>query len=130
MAKTKRCSYSPNFSKLCSPSALYFFISLVLLLLVGFQNLVGNDNTFCIGQYRCNLGNKLLIFVLNAIYILFWTFILDLMCKAGYTELSWFIVLIPFILFFVFFAMVVYKTDSSEYIHENFNNNKNKKTIN
>tara|TARA_B100001063_G_C16775094_1_gene564634 strand:- start:556 stop:738 length:183 start_codon:yes stop_codon:yes gene_type:complete len=34
------------------------------------------------------------------------------MCKAGYKELSWFIVLIPFVLFFVFFAMVVYKTDS------------------
>ena len=112
MAKTKKCSYSPKLSKLCTPSALYFFISLVLLLLVGFQNLVGNDNTFCIGQFRCTLGNKLLIFVLNAIYILFWTFILDLMCKAGYKELSWFIVLIPFILFFVFFAMVVYKTDS------------------
>ncbi len=112
MAKTKKCSYSPKLSKLCTPSSLYFFISLVLLLLVGFQNLVGNDNTFCIGQFRCTLGNKLLIFVLNAIYILFWTFILDLMCKAGYKELSWFIVLIPFVLFFVFFAMVVYKTDS------------------
>ena len=112
MAKTKKCSYSPKLSKLCTPSSLYFFISLVLLLLVGFQNLVGNDDTFCIGQFRCTLGNKLLIFVLNAIYILFWTFILDLMCKAGYKELSWFIVLIPFILFFVFFAMVVYKTDS------------------
>ena len=112
MAKTKKCSYSPKLSKLCTPSSLYFFISLVLLLLVGFQNLVGNDNTFCIGQFRCTLGNKLLIFVLNAIYILFWTFILDLMCKAGYKVLSLFIVLIPYILFFVFFAMVVYKTES------------------
>ena len=56
-----------------------------------------------------NLGNKLIIFVLNFIYVLFWTFVLDLICKAGYSELSWFIVLIPILLFFLFFGIVMYK---------------------
>ena len=111
MAKTKTSiKHKFNVKKLCTPSMLYFVISLVALIIMGIQNLSGNSELFCLGDYKCNVGNKLVIFVLNAIYILFWTFILDLMCKAGYTELSWFIVLIPFILFFLFLGIVIYKS--------------------
>lgn len=40
------------------------------------------------------------VFVMKIIYILFWTYILNLMCKDGHREISWFLVLIPFILLF------------------------------
>ena len=111
MAKTKTTiKHNFNVRKLCSPSMLYFVISLIALVLMGIQNLSGNSEIFCLGNYQCNVGNKLIVFLLNAVYILFWTFILDLMCKAGYHELSWFIVLIPFILFFIFLGIIIYKT--------------------
>ena len=49
--------------------------------MIGLQNLSTDDNSLCVGNYECSVGNKLLVFILNGIYILFWTFILDLMCK-------------------------------------------------
>jgi len=102
--------YKLNLKKLCTPSFLYFMISSIALLILGVQNVLNkDDDSFCIGNYSCNLGSKLLVFILNVIYVLVWTFILDLICKAGYSELSWIIVLIPFLLFFVLFGIMMYK---------------------
>lgn len=101
--------YAFNLKQLCTPSFIYFVLSLIGLIALGFQNLNGTDNTLCVGSYNCSVGNKLLVFVLNGIYILFWTFVLDLMCKAGYSELSWIVLLIPFLLFFLFLGMILYK---------------------
>jgi hypothetical protein len=93
---------------LCTPATIYFVISLIGLILLGMGNL-GNNDRLCIGSYSCNVGDNTIIFVLNAIYILFWTFVLDLMCKNGYGSLSWFVLLLPFILAFMFLAMVMVK---------------------
>ena len=93
---------------LCTPATIYFVISVISLILLGVGNLDNNDK-LCVGNYSCNVGNNTIVFVLNALYILFWTFILDLMCKSGYSNLSWFILLLPFILIFVFLAMVMVK---------------------
>ena len=93
---------------LCTPATIYFVISLIGLIILGVGNL-GNNERLCIGDYSCYVGNNTIIFVLNAIYILFWTFVLDLMCKNGYNSLSWFVILLPFILAFIFLAMVMVK---------------------
>ena len=103
-------NYKLNLKNLCTPSLIYFVISLISLIIMGVQNINGKSDSLCLGNYNCNVGSKLLVFVLYGIYITFWTFIFDLMCKAGYSELSWFIVLIPFILFFLFLAIIIYKT--------------------
>ena len=81
---SKQFIYKPKLSLLCTPSYLYFTISLIILGILGIQNIFQDDNSFCVGSYKCNTLNKITIFVLHAIYILFWTFILDLICKAGY----------------------------------------------
>lgn len=99
-----------NLKKLCTPSFIYFIISLFGLTLMGLQNLTNDDNSLCVGNYECTVGNKLLVFIINGIYILFWTFVLDLMCKAGYSELSWIIVLIPILLFFLFLGIIIYQS--------------------
>ena len=88
---------------------LLFIISLLGLIILGVSNL-GNEDRLCIGNYSCNVGSNTVIFVLNAVYILFWTFLLDLMCKNGYKAISWFVLLLPFILSFLFLAMVFVKT--------------------
>jgi hypothetical protein len=95
-----------NLLNMCTPATIYFVISLIGLILLGMGNLENNDK-LCIGNYSCFVGNNTIVFVLNAIYILFWTFVLDLMCKAGYSSLSWIVLLLPFILIFLFLFMVM-----------------------
>ena len=45
--------------------------------------------------------SNFLVFVVKIIYILFWTWVLNLMCKDGHKGIAWFLVLIPFILLFL-----------------------------
>ena len=52
-------------------------------------------------MYSCNISNILIVFVFKILYLLIWTIILNSLCIAGYKKLSWFLVLIPFILFFI-----------------------------
>lgn len=97
---------------LCTPAYLYLVISMIALFIMAFQN-IGNANVYCLGAYECNVFNTTLLFVLKFIYILFWTWILNLMCKSGQfgTSISWFFVLFPFILMFILIGMMfVYRT--------------------
>ena len=91
---------------LCNPAHVYLVISVVFLVLSSFQNF-GNINTYCLGQYSCSVPNTLLIFFIKAIYILFWTWILNLMCGAGATNIAWFLVLLPFLLMFVLLGLIM-----------------------
>ena len=113
MARIKSRLNTPkgfDIMNMCTPASIYFIISLIALIILGVSNL-GNNDRLCIGSYDCNVGNNTIVFTLNAIYILFWTFLLDLMCKNGYTGISWFILLLPFLLSFVFLAMVMMKSN-------------------
>ena len=87
-------------NQLCTPAAFYFVISIIAFVMVVVQNL-GNTNTFSMGYFSCQVTNTLLVLLFNLVYILFWTYILNLICKDGYTNLSWFIVLLPFIFYFI-----------------------------
>ena len=52
------------------------------------------------------------MFLFKAIYILFWTFVLNAICKAGYKEVSWFMVLLPIILLFIIIGMIILNSGS------------------
>ena len=78
-----------DLKKLCTPSFIYFLVSVLSFVLIMLQNL-GNTNTYCIGSYSCDVVSTFFALVIQAGYILFWTWILDLMCKAGYSEIAWF----------------------------------------
>ena len=97
-----------NLKKLCTPASIYFILSLVALIILGVTNM-GDNERLCVGNYNCHVGNKTMVFILDGIYILFWTFVLDLMCKNGYSDLSWFILLLPILLSFLFIGMVMVK---------------------
>lgn len=87
--------------KLCTPALIYLILSMFTLIVMGIQNIF-NVDTYCLGNFECQATNAIwLIFVVKFIYILFWTWILNIICKAGYTNVSWFLLLIPYILFFV-----------------------------
>jgi hypothetical protein len=87
-------------SKLCKPAYLYFILSMFVIVFTGIQNL-GNVDRYCMGEYSCQVPNTFAIFIGQLLYIVFWTWVLNLICKAGYAEISWLLVLFPFILFFV-----------------------------
>jgi hypothetical protein len=92
--------------KLCTPAYVYLVISVVAIIVLMFQN-GGNVDLYCIGNFECYVPSTALIFLCKFLYVAFWTFILDSVCKAGHKQISWFLVLFPFILFFIFIGLMM-----------------------
>jgi hypothetical protein len=99
-------AFPKTLKELCTPAALYFIISLLSLFISILQNL-GNTNSYCVGNFSCRVPNTFLVFVIQFIYIVFWTYILNLICKDGHVGISWLLVLLPWILLFVIMGMLM-----------------------
>jgi len=95
-----------DLNNLCSPAQLYLFFTLLSLVVMIYENSGTPDNMLCFGNYEChNAPSKPVLIIVKLIYIAFCTFILNLICKSGYKNLAWFLVLLPvfaFILLFIF----------------------------
>ena len=91
---------------LCTPSYVYFVISIVALVIVAIQN-AENVNVYCLGSFSCNVTDTSLIFLMKFIYILFWTWVLNLICNAGAPGIAWFLVLLPFLLMAIIIAIMM-----------------------
>lgn len=87
-------------TNLCAPSRVYLVVSLALLATMYYQNR-NNVNVFCLGSYECNISNVNTIFIIKLLYVLFWTWILNLICESGSPKIAWFILLVPILLFFI-----------------------------
>lgn len=107
-------SVTNNIKSLCSPAFFYFMLSCVILIGSIIQN-AGNSQKYCIGSLECNVGNNAVVFLLKIIYIIFWTFILDYICKKGYENVSWFIVLLPFISLIILLVLMVFFINKKEH---------------
>ena len=105
MAKLVK-SLMKDFKNLCTPAHLYLVISVVGMILMMFQN-AGNTNSYCVGPYACKVPDTSVMFIGKTIYILFWTFVLNSICKAGYKNVSWFLLLIPFILMAILIGLLM-----------------------
>lgn len=104
-----------NFTKLrnlCTPAQIYLFIEVLIILAMVYQNWGYGDNTLCVGDYACSVGSKTVLVISKFIYVAFWTFILNLMCRGGYKNFAWFLVLLPLILFFVALTLLMITGDS------------------
>lgn len=95
-----------GFKTLCLPAQVYLIISAIALIVIGFQN-YGNSNIYCLGMYSCNTSNISLIFVLKILYVLFWTWVLNIICRGGAPGVAWFLVLLPYILFFILIGLLM-----------------------
>ena len=98
--------FPKSLKELCTPAFLYFIISIIALILVLFQNL-GNTNHYSIGSFSCKVPNTAAIFIIKLIYIFFWTYVLNLICKDGHKTLSWLLILLPWILLFVIIGILM-----------------------
>lgn len=86
--------------KLCPPALFYLILSFISLIVMSIQNTAGRS-IYCLGQYSCDVPSVTFIFLIKIMYVLFWTWILNIICRLGYSSISWFLVFIPFILMFV-----------------------------
>ena len=66
--------YVNDFKSLCSPAFVYLLISVLAFIVIAIQNF-GNTKKFCVGQYECYVPNTFVMFVFQAFYILFWTYV-------------------------------------------------------
>ena len=99
-------AFLKSFKELCSPAAVYFVVSIFALIMILFQNL-GNSNSYHVGNFSCRVPSTMIVFIVKLIYVLFWTLLLNLICKDGYTGVSWLLVLFPLILFFVIISIIM-----------------------
>jgi hypothetical protein len=97
-------SFPTKLKQLCTPSYVYFIISFIGLVLSAIQNM-GNNRKYSLGTFSCPVSNCLFVFAFKIVVILFWTWVLNLMCKDGHSEVAWFLVLLPFVIFFMILIM-------------------------
>jgi hypothetical protein len=90
---------------LCTPAFIYILLSSIGIIIIAYQN-YGNQNLYCVGNVNCPVESTTPVFIAKILYVLFWTFVLNTLCSYGYYKLSWFILLLPFILFFIFVSIM------------------------
>ena len=69
-----------DFSKLCTPSKIYFGIAVIASIIALFS------------------GISLMLTFMNIVFAFIWTFVLGWLCDKGYASISWFLVLLPYII--------------------------------
>jgi|688.fasta_scaffold1002437_1 hypothetical protein len=72
----------------CMPAMVHFVIGFIALIMISFQNF------------------SVIVLLFKGFFLFVWTWLLDLLCRNGYANVSWFLVLFPYIsmlLFAVFF---------------------------
>jgi hypothetical protein len=99
-------AFPKSLKELCTPAYVYFILSVIGIIMSVIQNM-GNKNIYKMGLYSARVPSTLLVFIVKIVYILFWTWILNLICKDGHKGIAWFLVLIPFILLFVIMGLVM-----------------------
>jgi len=111
-------AFPSKLSQLCTPAYVYFIISVLAIAIAIVQNL-GNNKKYNLGMFSCNVPSCVSVFIVKVVYILFWTWILNLICKDGHTGVAWFLVLLPFVMLFVILGLVM--------MYQKNNNNKKQK---
>ena len=86
---------------LCAPALLYLVLSIFGFLTILFQN-CKESSSYMIGDMKVDIEcHNAWFFVGKALYIIAFTWLLNVLCNKGYTNISWFLVLLPFILYLV-----------------------------
>ena len=108
---------------LCTPAFVYFMVSAGFIAATILQNLIaGNNSKYLLGTFECPVVNCAMVFVAKLVYVAFWTWMLDLMCRDGHSAIAWIILLFPLIMMFLMIAagMIL----STRNANNNGNNNK------
>lgn len=96
-----------KFKKICTPALFYLIISIISIVITLFMT-TEDRSIYCLGNINCDIFFISIVLIIKIIFMLLWTWILDLICKAGYSSISWFLVLLPFIIIFLFIFIIFY----------------------
>ena len=97
---------SGDFRHLCKPAMVYLAVSVAVFIIIAYQNM-GLNNMYCMGDFSCYVPSTAAVIFSEGLYILFWTWILNLMCRTGYASISWLLVVFPLVLFFVLIGLMM-----------------------
>lgn len=89
---------------LCRPAKYYFIISIAAVIFMAIQNLM-TGRSYCVGLQSCSSNSVATLFVIKLVYILFWTWILNIVCSTVSETVAWVLVFIPIVLMFIFIAI-------------------------
>jgi len=78
-----------DLSKLCTPAMLYLVLAAISVVVGVFQKF------------------QLFSLLVKVAFVAAWTWFLNFLCSKGYKVISWFLVLLPFLLMFGVFAMAM-----------------------
>lgn len=94
------------FKKLCAPAQIYLALSILTTLTICFQN-IGNPNVYACGLLKTRTPIHNMIYIaLQFIYVIIWTYLLNMLCKKGLKTLSWILLLIPYVLMFILIGLI------------------------
>jgi hypothetical protein len=82
-----------DFSKLCTPAKIYFAIAVIATVIALFS------------------GASVMMSFLQLVFAFIWTFLLGWLCEKGYTYISWFLVLLPYIIILLAMLNIYQVTD-------------------
>ena len=117
MNSIKNLKLANKFKSLCTPAQLYLGLSILSAVGLIIQNCM-DPYTLCIGSFTTPSPiHNISYFVIQCMYVLFWTWIINKACKKGWNKLAWLIVLFPFVAMFVLIGMLflaLHKMDEKE----------------
>lgn len=85
-----------DFSKLCTPAKIYFAIA-VIATIVGLFN-----------------GASIMMAFWKMVFAFIWTFILGWLCQKGFNSISWFLVLLPYIIILLAMFRIYHVTEEQK----------------
>jgi hypothetical protein len=96
---------------LCPPAMFYFALSITAIIMIALQNRMSGIQ-YCVGTQFCKSSKSLTtaIFFIKILYVLVWTWILNIICKNVGEMVSWVLALIPLVLMFIFMGMFISNT--------------------
>ena len=104
-----------TFANYCTPARIYLGISIVAIILVLLQNFSNPDQSqLCIGVHKCTMPHKALALFFKVVYMLFWTWLLNFLCRKGLRSLAWVILIIPFLLIAIIFGAMILSINNAE----------------
>ena len=106
------------FDKLCAPAQIYLVVSVVMLVLSYFglsaisQQLEVHQSSSPMIQslnftYQKESRTS---YIVQGVFIVLWTWILSYLCNKGFSNLSWFLILLPWVLMFLAFFVYIIET--------------------
>ena len=106
------------FDKICTPAQIYLIVSFILMVLSYFgmnaisQQITLNqaNNSFLQSLNFTYQKDTRTSYLVQATFIVLWTWVLSFLCKKGFSNLSWFLVLLPWLLMFLAFFVYIIET--------------------